>query len=149
MNANKIQAGDLEIAPLIHSIRGVRVILDTDLARLYEVPTKRLNEQLRRNSDRFPGDFAFQLTAEEWSGLRSRFAAGSNLKSQIATSSFSHGGRRTPPWAFTEHGALQAANVQKLRPLLEPPPAPAPTADRLPRQREAPPYRYRKTANKR
>ena len=84
----------------IYTIRGVRVILDSDLAALYGVPTKRLNEQYRRNRKRFPQDFAFQLTAGEADSLRS----------QIATSR-SHGGRRYRPYAFTEHGALQAANI--------------------------------------
>jgi phage regulator Rha-like protein len=84
----------------IHTSRGVRVILDSDLAALYGVPTKRLNEQYRRNRKRFPEDFAFQLTAEEANSLRS----------QIATSS-SHGGRRYRPYAFTEYGALMAANI--------------------------------------
>jgi ORF6N domain len=84
----------------IYTIRGVRVILDSDLAALYLVPTKRLNEQYRRNRKRFPEDFAFQLTAEEANSLRS----------QIATSS-SHGGRRYRPYAFTEYGALMAANI--------------------------------------
>ena len=84
----------------IYSIRGVRVVLDSDLATLYGVPTKRLNEQYRRNRKRFPEDFAFQLTTEEAESLRS----------QIATSS-SHGGRRYRPYAFTEYGALQAANI--------------------------------------
>ena len=94
---------DLELAKIerrIYSIRGVRIMLDADLANLYGVSTKRLNEQFRRNRKRFPDDFAFQLTAEETDALRS----------QIATSS-SHGGRRYRPWAFTEHGALQAANI--------------------------------------
>jgi hypothetical protein len=122
---------DLELAKIerrIYSIRGVRVILDADLAVLYGVSTKRLNEQFRRNRKRFPDDFAFQLTAEEASSLRSQFAtaslAPSSIRSQIATSSgkspilrsqiatsSSHGGRRYRPWAFTEHGALQAANI--------------------------------------
>jgi ORF6N domain len=84
----------------IHLIRGQRVMLDSDLAAIYGVTTKRLNEQLRRNRLRFPSDFAFQLTAEEFT----------NLKSQIATSSF-HGGRRYRPWVFTEHGALMLASV--------------------------------------
>jgi ORF6N domain len=84
----------------IYTIRGVRVILDSDLAALYGVPTKRLNEQYRRNRKRFPADFAFQLSAEETDSLRS----------QLATSS-SHGGRRYRPYAFTEYGALQAANI--------------------------------------
>lgn len=84
----------------IYTIRGVRVILDSDLAALYGVPTKRLNEQYRRNRKRFPEDFAFQLTAKEANSLRSQFATSS-----------SHGGRRYRPYAFTEHGALMAANI--------------------------------------
>jgi hypothetical protein len=85
---------------MIREIRGVRVVVDTDLAVLYGVTTKRLNEQFRRNRHRFPEDFAFRLSADETV----------NLRSQIATSS-SHGGRRYRPYAFTEHGALQAANI--------------------------------------
>ena len=90
---------------LILTIRDQKVILDSDLAALYDVPTKRLNEQFRRNRKRFPEDFAFQLTIPELDDLRSQI-----LRSQIATSS-SHGGRRYRPYAFTEHGALQAANI--------------------------------------
>ena len=84
----------------ICTLRGQRVILDSDLARLYGVSTKRLNEQVRRNQDRFPSDFMFQLTQKE----------AKNLRSQIATSSF-YGGRRYLPYVFTEHGALMAANI--------------------------------------
>jgi ORF6N domain len=76
------------------------VMFDSDLAAIYGVTTKRLNEQVRRNISRFPEDFAFQLTAEELT----------NLRSQIATSSF-HGGRRYRPWVFTEHGAIMLASV--------------------------------------
>ena len=83
----------------IRLIRGQRVILDQDLAELYGVETRRLNEQVKRNLDRFPSDFMFQLTAKEWT----------HLKSQFATSSW--GGRRTTPCAFTEHGAVMAASV--------------------------------------
>jgi hypothetical protein len=107
---------DLELAKIerrIYSIRGVRVILDADLAILYGVSTKRLNEQFRRNRKRFPDDFAFQLTAEEVISLRSQFAtaslAPSSIRSQNATASKRN--VRYRPWAFTEHGALQAANV--------------------------------------
>ena len=82
-------------------IRGEKVILDFDLAALYGVETRRLNEQVRRNIDKFPADFMFQLTKEEFD----------DLKSQIAISSSGWGGRRKPPLVFTEHGALQAANV--------------------------------------
>lgn len=81
----------------IHLIRGQRVILDQDLAELYGVETRRLNEQIKRNLERFPSDFMFQLTAKEWA----------HLKSQFATSSW--GGRRTAPYAFTEHGAVMEA----------------------------------------
>jgi hypothetical protein len=84
----------------IYLIRGQRVMLDSDLAAIYQVTTKRLNEQLKRNRKRFPIDFGFQLTAEELT----------NLRSQIATSSL-HGGRRYRPWVFTEHGAIMLASV--------------------------------------
>jgi len=84
----------------IYLIRGQRVMLDADLAAIYRVTTKRLNEQLRRNPNRFPEDFAFQLTIEELTDLRSQFA----------TSSL-HGGRRYRPWVFTEHGAIMLASV--------------------------------------
>ena len=99
-------------------------MLDSDLAAIYGVATKRLNEQVKRNLERFPGDFMFQLTAKETAALRSQIATSSGLnqsqiatgaksrsilKSQIATSS-SHGGRRSRPYAFTEYGALMAAN---------------------------------------
>ena len=82
-------------------VRGRRVMLDVNLAPLYGVTTKRVNEQVKRNVDRFPEDFMFQLTAEEWEGL----------KSQFATSKQGRGGRRTLPFAFTEHGAVMLANV--------------------------------------
>ncbi|MEO6876532.1 MAG: ORF6N domain-containing protein [Opitutaceae bacterium] len=85
----------------IQNVREVRVILDTDLANLYRVSTSRLNEAVKRNSDRFPADFRFQLTPEEVT----------NLGSQTAISSGTHGGRRSLPYAFTEYGALMAANV--------------------------------------
>ena len=82
-------------------IRGHKVVLDADLAQLYGVRTKRLNEQVKRNTERFPEDFVFRLTEEEVESLRS----------QIATSNRSRGGRRYRPYAFTEHGAIMAANV--------------------------------------
>jgi hypothetical protein len=110
---------DLELAKIerrIYSIRGVRVILDADLAVIYGVSTKRLNEQLRRNRKRFPNDFVFQLTTEETAALRSQFATGSTrpagLRSQNATLKPGRGQhRKYRPRAFTEHGALQAANI--------------------------------------
>jgi ORF6N domain-containing protein len=92
----------------IHLVRGQRVMLDSDLAAIYGVTTKRLNERLRRNPNRFPPDFAFQLTREEFTNLRSQFAT-SSLRSRSATSK--HGGRRYRPWVFTEHGAIMLASV--------------------------------------
>ncbi|MBB1075156.1 ORF6N domain-containing protein [Rhodoferax sp. 4810] len=87
------------LAGRIVVIRGQRVLLDADLALLYEVETRRLNEQIKRNMGRFPLDFMFQLTSDEFE----------ILKSQFATSSW--GGRRKLPLAFTEHGAIMAASV--------------------------------------
>ena len=82
-------------------LRRQRVILDTALAELYNVPVKRLNEQAKRNRKRFPADFMFQLTPRENKSLRSQFA----------TSKIGRGGRRSLPYAFTEHGAIMAATV--------------------------------------
>ena len=109
------------LASRIITIRGQRVVLDADLARLYGVPTKRFNEAVKRNASRFPRDFAFQLTLIEFENLRSRSAtsderrvqtaAGGNW-SQFATSSkATRRGKTYRPWAFTEHGAVMAANV--------------------------------------
>ncbi|HZE27295.1 MAG TPA: ORF6N domain-containing protein [Terriglobales bacterium] len=78
-------------------LRNHKVLLDTDLAELYGVSVKRLNEQVKRNQERFPSDFMFQLTAAEHEALRSQSAG--------------RGGRRYPPYAFTEHGAIMAATV--------------------------------------
>ena len=80
-------------------LRGHKVMLDSDLAELYGVTTKRLNEQVKRNRDRFPRDFMFQLTNKEFVRLRSQFATTSLTK------------RRTPPYVFTEHGAVMLASV--------------------------------------
>src|SRR5262245_51067265 len=87
----------------IYELREQRVMLDRDLARIYGVSTKRLNEQVSRNSQRFPVDFARRLSR----------ADADNLKSQFATSSLGWGGRRKNPWVFTEHGAIMLANVIK------------------------------------
>jgi phage regulator Rha-like protein len=94
-------------------IRGHKVMLDADLAALYGVTTKRLNEQVKRNRNRFPEDFMFQLTTKEWADLTSQIAmsnAQSN-RSQFATGSQRHRDPRFTPYAFTEHGALMAANI--------------------------------------
>ncbi|MEL6582715.1 MAG: ORF6N domain-containing protein [Pseudomonadota bacterium] len=87
---------------MISTIRGMPVILDADLAAFFDYTTSAFNQRVKANLDRFPEGFAFQLTTEEWS----------NLKSQNVISS-AHGGRRKPPWAFTEHGAVMAATVLK------------------------------------
>lgn len=89
------------IQSAIHVIRGQRVMLDSDLARIYGVSTSQLNQQLKRNRKRFPKDFAFQLTATEFE----------RLISQIVTSKAGRGGRRKLPWVFTEHGAIMLASV--------------------------------------
>jgi hypothetical protein len=102
------------IESLIFNLRNQKVILDSDLAEIYGVPTKRLNEAVKRNANRFPEDFIFQLSSEEWADLKSQNATSSGAeqrRSPMATPS--HGGRRKLPSAFTEHGALQAANVLK------------------------------------
>jgi hypothetical protein len=97
---------------MIRTIRGVRVILDRDLAKIYGVPTFRFNEAIKRNRHRFPPDFMFQLTREEFDALRSEIAMSKwKNSSQIAMSSGKHRGAAYRPYAFTEHGALQAANV--------------------------------------
>jgi hypothetical protein len=90
-----------DITTLIVTVRGKRVILDRDLATLYGVPTFRFNEAVKRNRNRFPEDFMFQLTGDE----------AACLTSQIAMSKSRRGGRRTLPYAFTEHGTVMAANI--------------------------------------
>ena len=86
---------------IILSVRDQRVILDSDLAALYGVETKVFNQAVKRNADRFPDSFRFQLSKEEFDALRSHFV----------TSNEGRGGRRYLPFVFTEHGALMAANV--------------------------------------
>lgn len=127
------------VESLIVTLRGQRVLFDADLAALFGVPTKRLNEQVKRNQERFPGDFMFKLNRKEWADFKS-IITGENaqhldaecdvtMKSQFATSNSqpidyqydgeladeiikeNPGGRRTLPFVFTEHGALMAANV--------------------------------------
>jgi hypothetical protein len=97
----KIITQPVHIDSVIQHVRGERVILDTDLANIYGIPTFRLNEAIKRNKDRFPEDFLFQLTKDEHDALTS----------QIAMSIRGRGGRRTLPYAFTEHGAVMAANI--------------------------------------
>jgi hypothetical protein len=89
-----------EIAQRIHLVRGHKVMLDADLASLYNVETRVLVQAVKRNAQRFPSDFMFQLTDEEWAVLRSQFVT-----------SKGRGGRRYAPYAFTEHGALMLSSV--------------------------------------
>ena len=95
---------------MIFEIRGFQVMLDADLAKIYQVETHRLNEAVKRNINRFPPEFMFQLTAEEYESLRSQIAI-SNLKSQNAISKAGRGGRRYLPYAFTEHGVIMLSSV--------------------------------------
>jgi len=95
----QVVRGDIEAK--IHTLRGMQIMLDTDLATLFGVETKRLNEQVKRNSERFPAEFCFQLTHQEMEILRSHFA----------TSSW--GGRRNLPYAFTEQGVAMLSTVLK------------------------------------
>ncbi len=90
-------------------LRDQKVLLDADLAVLYGVDTRRLNEQVRRNRDRFPQDFIFELTQDEYANLKSQFATSSLIAGSVEPAG--HGGRRKLPIAFTEHGAIMAATV--------------------------------------
>lgn len=101
MNASTL----LPLESITHRIlmlRGQKVLLDSDLATLYDVPTKRFNEQVKRNLERFPADFMFQLTEEEWESLRSQIATLKSGRGQH---------RKYMPYAFTEHGAIMAATI--------------------------------------
>jgi hypothetical protein len=102
----KHTASSISIDRITQSIlvlRGHKVLLDSDLASLYGVPTKVLLQSVKRNISRFPDDFMLQLSSEEWAALRS----------QIVTSSATHGGRRYPPFAFTEQGVAMLSSVLK------------------------------------
>jgi phage regulator Rha-like protein len=91
----------IKIKNMIYEIRGYQVMLDEDLAKIYQVETKVLNQAVKRNADRFPLEFMFQLTEEEYTSLRS----------QIVTSKNSRGGRRYLPFVFTEHGIVMLSSV--------------------------------------
>ena len=110
----------------ILTIRDQKVVLDSELARIYGVPTRTLNQALRRNKKRFPRDFAFQLSGGEYEAIRSQIVIASSvaqdIRSQVVTASVARSMRsqtattsrrnvRYRPWVFTEHGALQAANI--------------------------------------
>lgn len=103
----------MPIESLILTLRGQKVILDADLAELYGVPTKVFNQAVKRNAGRFPPDFIFQLTDQEWGHLKSQLATASSadfsMRSQFVTASKRN--IRHRPYAFTEHGAIMAAMV--------------------------------------
>lgn len=102
---NLVIVDNREIQNMIYTIRGKQVMVDSDLATLYQVKTKRLNEQVRRNKNRFPSEFMFRLTAEEYEYLRSHFATSSEDNA--------HGGRRYMPYVFTEQGIAMLSAVLK------------------------------------
>ena len=105
MKDKALIVSDDSVKSLIRVVRNQRVMLDADLAQIYGVPTARLNQQAKRNKERFPDDFVFQITPKELAGLML----------QTATSNPGRGGRRKLPCAFTEHGAIMAANVLSSR----------------------------------
>ena len=117
MSRNTTPSGDPTLPP-IHTVRGRRIVLDSDLAALYGVPTKVFNQTIRRNADRFPADFLFQLNEEDLADLRSQSVTANTreterLRSQIVTLETDRRGRHRKylPWAFTEHGAIMAATI--------------------------------------
>ena len=120
MNELTISIDD-SVKTKIYTIRGLQVMLDRDLAELYDVETKVFNQAIKRNSDRFPQNFMFQLTEEEHQNLRSQFVT-SSLRSQIVTldeqdslrsqnATIEHGGRRYLPYVFTEQGVAMLSAV--------------------------------------
>ena len=111
------------VAPLVFFIRGEKVILDADLAKLYGVTTKALNQAIARNQNRFPNDFAFRLNGKEFDNLRSQIVSTSarqgSLRSQFVTSKKGRGGRRYLPIAFTEQGVAMLSSVLRSRRAVE------------------------------
>lgn len=107
MKPKELNLPDEIVLSKIYLIRGHKVMLDSDLAELYNVETKVLNQAVNRNEYRFPDDFMFKLTDNEWA----------NLKSQIVTSSW--GGKRKLPYVFTEHGVLMLSSVLNSRRAIE------------------------------
>jgi hypothetical protein len=115
------------VAQLVFFIRGEKVMLDADLAMLYGVATRVLLQAFKRNRQRFPEDFVFQLSSEEFAVLRSQFviskpnaiAPGGNMRSQIVTSKSSRGGRRYLPFAFTEQGVAMLSSVLRSKRAVE------------------------------
>jgi len=114
---------DETVVSKIYVIRGQKIMLDFDLAALYEVETKRLNEQVKRNIERFSEEFMFRLTVKEWQNMRSQIVTASSqdihfqtnkkMRSQIATASQKRRNTNVTPYVFTEHGGAMVANVLK------------------------------------
>jgi hypothetical protein len=113
MSEEAVSYGEGQVSDHIVTVRGQKVILDADLARLYGVPTKVLNQAVKRNSEKFPVDFMFQLTPQEVTDLKSQSVTSSSggNRSQIVTGSQKHRDLRFLPHVFTEHGAIMAATV--------------------------------------
>lgn len=113
----------LNILHHIHLIRGQKVMLDADLAIIYDVSTKQLNQAVKRNQNRFPEDFMFRLTDEEWEKLKSQFVTSSQNSTEVTIEGedeevteadfkrVNWGGRRFAPYAFTEHGAIMLSSI--------------------------------------
>jgi len=99
------------IEPMILTIRGQKVVLDMELARIYGVTTKVFNQAVKRNKRKFPADFMLRLTLEEYENLRSQIVTSRRGPNRSQSVTGSHGGRRYLPYAFTEHGAVMAANI--------------------------------------
>ena len=109
MEVTKCDLQNINIESLIHIIRGQKVMFDSDLAMLYGVETRTLNQAVKRNITRFPDDFMFQVTKEEWNSLRSQIVTLKDLKSQIVISSW--GGTRKLPYVFTRNGIGMLSSV--------------------------------------
>ncbi len=105
-----IQLSDNTIQDIIYDIRGVKVMLDYDLASIYGVETRSLNQAVKRNIERFPPDFMFRLTENEWKTVK-RNSLSDSMPSQIVIASSDRRNKSAPPYAFTEHGAVMLASV--------------------------------------
>ena len=111
MNTSLYHFDQREIENRIFTVRDVQVMLDSHLAEMYGVETKVLNQAVKRNVERFPESFCFQLTEVEFSNLRSQIVTSSDLRFQYGTSSTEHGGRRYLPYVFTEQGVAMLSGV--------------------------------------
>lgn len=115
MEKNLLVVNTDKIKSKIYTLRGMQVMFDADLAELYNVETKQINRAVKRNSERFPGDFMFQISQKEFDTLKSQIvtSSGESLRFQFGTSRLEHGGRRYLPYAFTEQGVAMLSGVLK------------------------------------